>query len=370
MKIFRIALFWIAILIFVIGQEPDTIVNAAQAEYCSPPEIKIARPDIFKNNYWIYSAIKVKPNFVLDYYQDPDRNGVDITVVIESAELVVTYSKWEDVCLLYETHQEGMTPCKYDGKPIPGMRFSYWTRTCVPQPPETAYRSIDPGSVSVWLDATVQTRSLLGPGPYFGDTKKPVLRYLYPDQWALKKVSSGEMKIVERPGFNTAEDVIDFLKKNKDYVILESDAKSYLLGTRMQKTYAGAMNWPAIALMDSGSCVAGKNTTGLDAGITALAGGERICTFESDTFKGAVYKYVITMKGIPLDLPGEWYIGASFFMEYASFDNGHGHEPGKSTGIIFERSDEEMESRYSFESYILRSAPCNPDEPGGCWDID
>lgn len=137
----------------------------------------------------------------------------------------------------------------------------------------------------------------------------------------------------------------------------------------MKKMASGATNWPAIALVYNGRCVAGENTTGLDEGLTALAGGEKICTFDPYLYKSAVNKFVITMKKIPLDLPGEWYIGVNFFMGYASFDNGNGHEPEYgSINLVF--SDEEQESAYTFESYILRSAPCNPDEPGGCWEIE
>ncbi|MBN1439699.1 MAG: hypothetical protein JW929_09840 [Anaerolineales bacterium] len=344
----------------------EEVAKAQGIDYCKKPEIKITDP--FLEGYWDYSATKDGPAFVLDYYQDPGLTGVDITVTIQTAQLTATYWKWEDVCQPYEEYHEGEEACTYDGEPMPGFDYAYITRTCVQQPPEKTYRSIIPSSLYIWLDLSLQTRDLLGPGPYFGGSKTPVLRYLYPDQWAVIVARPGDMIIVEGPGFSNPEDVTDFLKKNKDYLVLESDTKSYLVGTRMPLSYWSMMKYPAIALVNNGNCVAGQNRTGMDAGMTALAGGEGICVFEKKAFfNNALNEYKITMRGIPLDLPGEWYIGVSFWMESATFDRGNGREPDVPEEILAV-SSEDQERRYSFESYIIRSAPCNPQEPGSCWD--
>lgn len=370
MKILKFGIPLMAIFLISAAYKP-AIADAKikQAVYCKEPMVR--KKDSGINEYWKYSAEKLHPNFVLDYYQDPDRNGVDISVVIDSTELIATYWKWEDVCAEIEDPEYGMkSNCTPNGGRKPGAIYQ-WENQCVQQPPETTYRSIDPNSISVWLDASRITRDLLGPGPYFQNSKKPVLRYLYPDQWALKVVRPGEQEIVERPGFKNPVDVVEFLKQNKDYIILESDAKAYILETRMRTTWSPSMSWPAISLVENSHCVAGVNTTGLDSGITALAGGERICGFVSHEYNGAVYRFVISFNEIPIDVPGEWYIGVGFYMRYAVFDGGNGHEPGYDYNYLEKvYSDESQEIDYSFESYILRSAPCNPDELGGCWDTD
>jgi hypothetical protein len=352
---------------FLIAAAKDMEIEPSvlfQESYCKEPKVTIKEST---NKYWEYFAEKARPNFVLDFFQDPGRNGVDIAVAIETTELVAAYYKWEEVCAPVAGPEYGMrSDCTPDSGREPGVIYR-WERQCVQQPPETTYRSIKPETVSVWLDVSRESRGMLGPGPFYEDTKRPVLRYLYPDQWAVKVVRPEDMTIVEKPGFDTPQDVIDFLKANKDYIILESGAKGYVLETRMKTLYRRSMYWPAFTLVDNGRCVAGENATGLDAGLTALAGGEHICSFRSDTYNEAVNTYVIEMKKIPLDLPGEWYIGVGFDMEYASFDGGNGHEPGFGT-VKYVFSDVDMERRFSFESYILRSAPCNPDEPGGCWN--
>jgi hypothetical protein len=361
----QLLLLMVSAWILVLSRKPDDRAIAAfQNPYCKESSVKIKDSSVEK--YWKYSGSKVAPNFVLDYYQDPNLTGVDITVTIETTELVATYWKMQDVCRLSADFQPEGTKCAYTGKPQPGFRYAYLTRECVQQPPETTYRSIDVDSVSVWLDMTDDTRTLLGPGPYY-EGSKPVLRYLYPDQWALRVVRPGEKTIIERPSFKNPEDVIEFLKKNKDYVILESDAKAYIVETRMKTMYSRATSWPAIALVESGHCVAGVNKTGMDSALTEKAGGERICDFDPDEYNGAINRFTITMKKIPLDLPGEWYIGVGFSLRYAAFDGGNGHEPEYGS-YNYVNADESKEAEFTFESYILRSAPCNPNEIGGCWD--
>ncbi|MBN1439483.1 MAG: hypothetical protein JW929_08745 [Anaerolineales bacterium] len=136
----------------------------------------------------------------------------------------------------------------------------------------------------------------------------------------------------------------------------------------MPLSFRSEMQYPAIALVEVGACVAGQNRTEMDAGLTALAGVERICNFSEDgLFNDKLFLYTITMRGIPLDLPGEWYIGVSFWMKAAAFDRGNGREPGVAEEILAV-SNEDQERHFSFESYIIRSAPCKPQEPGGCWD--
>ncbi|MBN1438043.1 MAG: hypothetical protein JW929_01430 [Anaerolineales bacterium] len=352
-----------AMLIFYF--QPGEKVGAAEDIYCG--ETEIIRKDANATAYWKYSAAKTSPNFVLDYYQDPDLTGVDISVTIESEELIVNYSKREDVCLpVPEPYYGERSNCTPEGGADPAVVYR-WQRQCVPQPPETTFRAIDTDTVWVWLDMSLETKSLLGPGPYYNGTESPVLRYLYPDQWAVRVARPGEMEIIEQPGFKNAEEVEAFLKENEDYLILESDAKSALSETRMKISFQSVLEWPALSLVERRKCVAGVNTTGLDADLTAKAGGEKICSFSTYYFSYGANKLEIEMKKIPLDLPGEWYIGVSFYMDCAVFDNGNGSE--QCYGMqIFERSNEADEMKFAFKSYILRSSPCNPDEPGGCWE--
>lgn len=342
--------------IFGIGEKETKAQAIYQSSYCKDPIVRLKDP--LKIDFWDYTALKERPNFVLDYFQDPNETGVDITVKITTTELEATYWYEREVCEPYDTSQRGMSRCTPDGGPTPGVYY-YWTSRCMPQT-ETTFRTIETSSISIWLEPTRQTLDLLGPGPYLPDTDKPVLRYLYPDQWAVIIVNPGEMTIVEKSWFKDPDDVIAFLKKNKDYALLESDAKEYELTSRLAKMTSPLTHRGALGLMNLGNCWANISKITHD-----------VCSSEEGKdFKYGVTEYKIMMERIPLDVPGEWYIGVSFYLWPAKFDEGRGTEHlGTGEYRQFVYSSDLMEQRYSFESYILRSAPCNPEEPGGCWDL-
>jgi hypothetical protein len=367
MKMF-INLFIIGLTSFIASQK--IIVKAAYDEaYCKETVFKLA--DLNDINYWDYLIEKdsVKPNFILDYFQDPDKNGISLNLTITSKDLIATYWKWEthDDCLPYETYQSGMASCKYDGPREPGYYYSYWTpqRKCVQQPPETTYRPIENGTISVWLEPTESTRELLGPGPYYQGTNKPVLRYLYPDQWALVVVHPGERKIIEKPWFRNSEDVEKFLKENKDFILLDTSAKSYDISSRFPESESPNNGKITLALFGWGNrCHADlPGVPGFD--------GHEVCSFSQSEYTTGYGLKSITIKfdRIPLDVPGEWHIGVSFYQFPAKYDQGRSEEAwNNGLSHEFNFSDENMEKQFSFESYIIRSAPCNPEEPNNCWE--
>jgi hypothetical protein len=205
----------------------------------------------------------------------------------------------------------------------------------------------------------------LGIGPNIKGTNKPVLRYLYPDQWALVVVLPGERKIIEKPWFRNSADVENFLKENKDFIILDTSVKNYELTSRLPKSQSPINGLGTLALYGFGNnCWADlSGYTGLD--------GHEVCSFSEEIYKTGYGIKSITIKfdRIPLDVPGEWSIGVSFNQLPAKYDSGRSEEEwNNGLSREFSFSDELMEKRFSFESYIIRSAPCNPEEPGNCWE--
>jgi hypothetical protein len=349
-----------------------TIAEASLAfieDYCK--ESIIERKDQTNRNYWYYTAGKdpASANYILDYFQDPQEHGVSIDVTINAEDLIATYWKWEtvDVCLPYENYQAGMTTCKYEGSRAPGFYYYYWTpqRQCVQQPPEITYRSIETSTISIWLEPTALTKDLLGTGPYFNDTNKPVLRYLYPDQWALVVVQPGERKIIEKPWFRNSADVEKFLKENKDFIILDTSAKTFDLTSRLPQKQSPATGKNGLSLYNFGiNCDADLPGSG-------LLKGREVCKDQINQYTSeyGTKSFSIIFDRIPLDVPGTWYVGVSFYQWPAKYDGGRGLEKwGNQQYREFVFSDENMEKQFSFESYIIRSAPCNPEEVGNCWE--
>jgi hypothetical protein len=359
----------IIVLIAVIFVSEKTSVKAAniiREDYCK--ESTIERKDQTNKYYWNYNSIKDDKKYIIDYFQDPDKNGVSLTVTISALDVIATYWKWEtvDVCMPYKNYQLGMTQCSGDTTNYPGYYFYLAPqRKCVQQPPEVTYRPIETGTLSIWLEPTIGTRDLLGPGPYLINSNKPVVRYLYPDQWAPEFAQSGKLTIIENPWFRNSDDIEEFLRENKDFLLLDTSFKDFDLTSRMSLTQSPIGKGNALSLFGTrDQCHADiKGYTDFD--------GHEVCSMTATEEKTGYGNKYITVKfdRIPLDEPGEWYIGVSFYQSPAKYDGGRGVENmGIGVWHKFEYSDETLEKQFSFESYIIRSAPCNPDEFDNCWE--
>jgi hypothetical protein len=357
MKQLIVSLTSVALISFFGMQE--TVAEAARVSeerYCRPPEIYVE--DSNNGAYWEYTVRKHDLNFVLDYFQDPDENGVSLTVTIRAMPLLAIYSQWEDVCRSYETPQPGRSPCRNQGTSKPEGGYAYWARSCVAQPPEETYRSIEKRTISVWLEPSAGTRDILGRGPFANGAHKPVLRYLYPDQWTAVVVRPADWETIGRQGVEENADVEKSLGDGGEEIVFNPDVTQETIVSRLSKIQSPATGRDALLLF------------GLDdrCRVNLAAVKDRdVCSYSvTEKIPGyGVSRFTLTLNRIPLDVPGEWYIGVSFYQRAAKFDGGKGVEPGgEARRFVF--SDDAEEKKFSFESYIIRSAPCNPDESGNC----
>jgi hypothetical protein len=343
----------------ILGVQKTVAESAAGAEarYCRPPLVNSSDPN--GKAYWELAVRKRDPNFVLDYFQDPDEHGVSLTVTIRAMPLVAIYFKWEDTCQPSDTPQPGRKPCANHGKTTPGYRYAYWTESCVAQPPEETYRSIEPRTISIWLEPSTETRGVLGKGPLVDGTQKPVLRYLYPDQWTDAAVQSGDWQILEKPSGMRGTDAENVPQERRAFFVLDPGVTDEEMPSRLPKIQSPATGWDGLLLFG----LENKCRVNL-----AAVKGRDVCGYSlTEKIPGyGVSRFTATMKRMPLDVPGKWYIGVSFYQRAAIFDGGKGVEPVEARSFMF--TDEMEEKGFSFDSYIIRSAPCNPDEPGNCWD--
>jgi hypothetical protein len=83
-------------------------------------------------------------------------------------------------------------------------------------------------------------------------------------------------------------------------------------------------------------------------------------------FSGDITSLIVNLSHIPLDLPGEWYVGVAVSVTHATYNGGkpevisNPNNTFRYPGMGFKLAD------HSFLSYIWISTPCNGAEVGAC----
>jgi hypothetical protein len=109
---------------------------------------------------------------------------------------------------------------------------------------------------------------------------------------------------------------------------------------------------------------------------SALFGGADVndpqkALFGGDDFGGIlkrndIYHLALTMKNVPLDLPGEWRIGVEVSVRVAKYDNGTRTEVFTDEYLYRMPKHGYALEKHSFLVYVYISTPCNINEPEGC----
>jgi hypothetical protein len=341
-----------------------------------------------------FSWEKIEPENVVVVGQDPvERTGVTISVTLTSVTGRINHDELETVtdCVgPFSMNDLSKTTC---GHSSPGYYYYLLSRQeCVHETYDKAYRTVK--AVRVWLQPTGPTSEWLGWKPVTSDNRA-ALRYLYPEKWMVGTWT--------RDGFITqgttdlrwsSADYQAWLDGMKDYNFLAGDSISDVnLWSRSLDVINSPLQGGPLSLGLKGEFdIAHGAYAAPDRGLgmttidcfptgTEYANPAAGCTVDPPLGSDS-QSYEIRLKNIPLDLPGQWYVGVMVEMKAAHFQYPEGAKTGKT---ITEKTNwataDEMqwfeptvgETGYdikgdSFYSYIILTTPCNIEEKNGCFD--
>jgi hypothetical protein len=365
----------------------------------------------------------LEPNNVVVVGQDPEEVGVSIEITIKSQIGVIEHDETigSQVCRHYGQEQSGMQGC--DGKasspdyPTYGNKGHYYFRTetrCIRHysnespgfPAENVYRKVK--GVRVWLEPSKATTEWLGWGMTTSGGRASV-RYIYPSRWMVGNW--------EGDGFSTQRTLdarwdIPYYQNWLETVgavdFLAGDAYSGPLWSMTMPEVASPMT-NVMALGVTGEMKVSNSFAGSDS-IPSASATEVVNCLDLKTkyieydpnFLKKSYQincpsnppydtsssgiYTMTFEHIPMDLPGQWYIGVMVELDRAKFINVDYYGTKELTEnpsawitddetqwFPIEDYDEisyenEVEGSSFFFSYILLTSPCNNLEENGCWD--
>jgi hypothetical protein len=346
----------------------------------------------------ITKAEKTSPAYPIVIGQDKDdRRGVDIRIEIQSfpgtVEPYETHDGDRQVCRGYSKRQKGLKSCSpsyEDGK------FLYWTTEpiCTRHENEQTSRFINGESLQVWLIPSDNTLMWLGWNIDF--LGRYPLRFMYPEKWALGTwvpggfISEGDEGLFadfqirrfteEHPGFN-------FLKADPRKDILPESVLTRInnpvtnppggVALALYGRFAGLNNYGGIS--GAGACLIydGKEKTGWCWPTTSPSSDSlldlpafdkwKAQSVEVDLSRKDITYLGLTLKNVPLDLPGTWHIGVSVSVSPATYNGGNRTEvvPDPSKLFQFPGNGYDLKT-HAFSSYMLISTFCNPMEKLGC----
>ena len=353
---------------------------------------------------------KYLPNNVVVIGQDPTREGVTIKVTVQQMPGSIDYERPVTTfrCTHYSKAQSGRETCPARSSPdYDGTNYYYYLDSetyC--QPTNTLDDNIDVRrrmiSIKIWLQPSLDTFEWLG---WSATTSRgrSALRFLFPEKWMVGNwtdygfVTRGAQGNI---GFST-DYYKQWLEKMGQYDFLAGDSmgdnaiwsislprvispldnKTNSLG--MMGVFDNALNTPSnVGGASYYSCPSiPPDNHSEDVGWTPIETNSNCSEVLPDA--GNDFTHMITLNNVPLDLPGEWFIGVAVEMIPAVFEDpdgtyhteapGWGVEVGKWFLPQTEKNFSEIgynlgEAPASFFSYILLSTPCNGQEVNGCFD--
>jgi len=364
----------------------------------------------------------LEPNNVVVVGQDPAEIGVSIEITIRSQKGVIEHDETiaSQECAHYGKKDLSKAPCGAKTSPDYsqyGNSGYYYFRTvtkCIRHysnespglPALNVYRKVK--GVRVWLEPSEETNKWLG-WSAVGPGGRASLRYIYPNRWMVGNW--------EGDGFSTQRTLdarwdIPYYKNWLENVgavdFLAGDAYSYPLWSismpevaspmtnvmslgvsgemKISPPFAGSNEIPTASVTEEVNCLDLKtNYLSLDPGFLKK-------TYQINCPSNPPYDtsnsgiYTMTFEHIPMDLPGQWYVGVMVELDRAKFINVDYYgskelteDPGAWTTddetqwFPIESYDEikydnKVEGSSFFFSYILLTSPCNNLEENGCWD--
>jgi hypothetical protein len=392
-----------SIVLFTVDHQ-ESVVLAQDVNPCKPDPGKVTyyRTDEFgkmsenTDGYGFkINAYKYSPNFPIVIGQDmKEKTGVNLSVEVISDIGKITYESFDgyrDECIGYDTWQGDKGGCKpyYEG----GMYY-HWTAVpiCMLHKDEIVHRTIMASTLQVWLVPTPETVKWLGWDTEESQTGPFPLRYMFPEQWAVG-VWTPEGYTTVGDDLYTEQQIEQFFKEHPELNFLKADPRSeglptYALrrvtnpvehdeyGTQVVALFGAFYGLPQYNIgpvSQQGQCLIDRpGTDGKCHVSTNLSMGGFFGDFtEADLASKGITYLRLDLNHIPMDLPGDWYIGVSVYVQPATYDLGRRTEsidPGSpnlrrapTKGYDLTDPDEHM-----FTVYVLISTPCDGSDPKAC----
>lgn len=367
-------------------------VHAQEANPCKADPGQVKYEDAEQFGFEITKSQKTDPAFPIVFGQDlEEKTGIKITIEIQSTPGKISYEThdgYTDKCIGYPTRQDGLDLC-YPYHKDGNHYYMTSVPICTPHENEEVYRNIRGESLQVWLAPSEDTLKWLGWNTTGLKGGQYPLRYVFPEKWSLGTWTPEGFTTVGSDLMYTEEQIDRFIAENPGFEFLKSDPReedlpSYaLLRTKDPMTEEGApqralalfgefYSWYRMGKISSpGECLVNRLGTygicGTSTNLSQSDPSEEL--FNADlTAKGITYLR-LDMYNVPMDLPGQWYIGARVSVEPATYDNGRRTEvvPDPMKLSRYPTNGYElMTDEHTFLVYILISTPCNGAEMGGC----
>jgi hypothetical protein len=326
--------------------------------------------------------------------QDPEEEGVGVTVALHSVEGDMVHNEWVWSCDYYGTTRD-INRIGRECTPYPGAKgFYYEERHC--KPVRTPGASRDIFDVRVWLQPSFETSSWLGwEQNRLGG--KATLRYLYPEKWVAGTWTKDGFTVTGTPDLSWSTDYYEeWVKQLQGYNFLAGDTAAIdslwsvtmvevsnpIGGGSQSLGIFGYFNLSANTYPLPREIIGG-NQWRVNYGELNLYTKLHRATCDpnsSDYLPVGTKNLTIEMKHIPMDLPGKWLIGIQVEMAQATVQNPYAPPPNNTLVEEWNYDDvvhwfssgdfpyEMTEDGHYFYSYVLLSTPCNPMELDNCID--
>jgi hypothetical protein len=358
------------------------VVQAQEGGGCKDTGV-VAYSDGGKWGFNILRAEKAAPENPVVVTQDEKHRGVDIVLEIVSYPGTITYETEEEVCIGMDEPDNSLPKCKpyyYD------ELYHHRKTLCVPHT-ERVYRYINGESIKVWLKPTVDTEQWLGWTERGG---RYPLRFMFPEKWSLGTWTPDSFTTEGDPGLWTDAQIDAFVAAHPGFNFLKADPRTTDLPSQYLKLAGdpdpnGGGSGRVIPLYGSfmasgqygpigtaGQCIieyAGPGLGGDRGSCTEVVNGARvILSGGASVFDDGITSLIIYIDNIPMDLPGQWYIGVEAGVAPATYRNGkiEKYDPDSLSQNPANGGYQVMQDEHSFLVYIWLTAPCNAGEEHGC----
>ncbi|MBN1438551.1 MAG: hypothetical protein JW929_04000 [Anaerolineales bacterium] len=369
---------WI-VLLSIAALKP-VIVYAEEDITCEEYPVAVKFPgDEQQYGFAVTGAKKISPEYPIVIGQDmEEKTGVDLTVEVSSLPMTVTY--WAPVEVMECVEDKNRKG--YDDD-CPPQYFMTKVRKCVEVKDEPVRRTIIGASLQVWLEPAEVTRKWLGWST--DDDNHYPLRYVFPEKWALGTWTPEGFTTVGSDFMFTEAQIDAIIAQNPGFEFLKGDPRAEDIPTyaltrvqdpttdaaraqRVLALYGEFTNWytGAPTTADGPCLVDNRITDGYCQTATNLS----MTTPETELFNADLNAEGITyirldLRQVPMDLPGEWFIGVSVKVNPAKYYHETRTEPSPAN-LHMDTGNGYRKDNSKFTVYILISTLCNSAEVDGC----
>jgi hypothetical protein len=375
-------------ILFFLLVSGNSIVRAQEGTGCRDTGV-VTYSDGGEWGFNIIRAEKAAPENPVVVTQDEKHRGVDIVLEIVSYPGTITYETEEEVCVGLDEPDNSLPKCSPYRK---NGLFYHRQAQCVPHT-ETVYRYISGESIRVWLKPTLDTEAWLG----WTSSKGYPLRFMFPEKWSLGTWTPDSFTTEGDPGLWTDAQIDAFVAAHPGFNFLKADPRTTDLPSQYLKLAGdpdskGGGSGRVIPLYGSfmasgqygpigtaGQCIieyAGPGLGGDRGSCTEVVNGARvILSGGASVFDDGITSLIIYIDNIPMDLPGQWYVGVEAGVKAAKYAGGKTevHDPNdliRKPGTVPETGKYAgytvIDSKHGFLVYIWLTAPCNAGEEHGC----